>query len=403
MAATEGVPLTGLDEAQLRELVPLVLQSGTAELVSWRWERLQYGGSNPVSGGLYRFAGMAHDGGETVPWSLILKVVCSPTSLDEEGSRSPVTTSDAVGYWNYWQREVLAYQSGILDDLNGGLAAPRCYGATAQPDGTVWLWLEEIREESTGTWSMERYGLAARHLGAWQGAFLVGRPLPDAPWLAQGWLRSWRASSNALLSRLAADEAAWDHPRAQQAFGRPLRAPYQRLAAEEAAWLDVLDTVPQTLCHYDFLRPNLFARRRDGQEETVAIDWSYVGHGPVGEDAALLVSGSLLRPEMPVTEVVHLDQMVFGGYLMGLRAAGWHGDPGLIRMSFGMAAAMHSALNLPLLVLLAVTDETSHAWMEQQWGHPIGQLVPQWGALSCYLLDLADEARGLLARHARQP
>ncbi len=76
MAETEGVPPIGLDEARLRDLVPLVLESATAKLVSWRWERLQYGGTNPVSGGLYRLTGMAHNGGESIPWSLGLKVVC---------------------------------------------------------------------------------------------------------------------------------------------------------------------------------------------------------------------------------------------------------------------------------------------------------------------------------------
>ena len=200
----------------------------------------------------------------------------------------------------------------------------------------VWLWLEDIVEAYATPWPLERYGLAARHLGAWQGTYLAGRPLPDAPWLTRGWLRSWCANW-AAMRELAGDVAAWEHPQAQQAFGRPLSAAYQRLAAEAEAWLDVLDSLPQTLCHYDFLRPNLFARRVDGQEETVAIDWSYVGHGPVGEDAGMLVSGTLLRPELPATRAVDLDRTVFARYLAGLRASGWQGDLDLIRMSYGMA------------------------------------------------------------------
>ena len=161
--------------------------------------------------------------------------------------------------------------------------------------------------------------------------------------------------------------------------------------------------MPQTLCHYDFLRANLLARRVAGKDETVAIDWSYVGPGPVGEDAGILVFGSLLRPEVEVKDFIPLGQTVYAGYLAGLQMAGWQGDPGLVRMSFCLATAIHGALTVPLLVLWAVTDETSHAWMEQQFAHPISELVPQWGALSCYLLDLADEARTRLTDYQGSP
>ena len=397
MTTADSIPPPGFDEALLRDLVPRMLRDPTAELATWRCARLDYGGSNPVSGGLYRLAGTARADGATAPWSLILKVVCSPASLDERAHSSHVAVADDTGHWNYWKREILAYQSGLLDDLGGGLAAPRCYGITEQPGETVWLWLEEVVDDYTAPWPLERYGLAARHLGTWQGAYLAGRPLPDAAWLASGWLRSWRANF-AAMDQLAADSAAWERPDIRHAFGRPVRVAYQRLASDEQAWQDVLDGLPQTLCHYDFLRPNLFARHVGGQEQTIAIDWSYVGYGPVGEDAAILIFGSLLRPDTAVKEIAELDRTVFAGYLAGLRAAGWQGDPGLVRMSFGMAAAMHTGLNLPLLILLALMDETSHAWMEQHWGYPIRELVAHWGPLCCYLLDLADEARGLLAQ-----
>ncbi|HZG67862.1 MAG TPA: hypothetical protein VEZ12_14040, partial [Herpetosiphonaceae bacterium] len=84
-----------------------------------------------------------------------------------------------------WKREVLAYQSGILEDLGGGLVVPRVYAVMERPGGMVWLWLEDIVEAYATPWPLERYGLAARHLGAWQGTYLAGRPLPDAPWLAR--------------------------------------------------------------------------------------------------------------------------------------------------------------------------------------------------------------------------
>lgn len=68
-------------------------------------------------------------------------------------------------------------------------AAPRCYGMVKRPDGSIWLWLEEIRDRFAAVWPLERYTVAARDIGAFNGAYLVGRPVPDHPWLSKGWLR----------------------------------------------------------------------------------------------------------------------------------------------------------------------------------------------------------------------
>jgi hypothetical protein len=194
----------------------------------------------------------------------------------------------------------------------------------------------------------------------------------------------------ATMSPLGADRAAWEHPQAQKAFGRPLFDAYQRLAAERDAWLNILDSLPQTLCHYDFLRPNLFARRVNGEEETVAIDWSYIGHGPVGEDAFMLVAGTLLRLGLPAKHTVALEQIVFKEYLAGLHQAGWQGDPALVRMGYCMAGVIHGGLGVPLFVLMPLADAASHEPMEH---------LSQWGAVACYLFDLADEARELLVKY----
>jgi hypothetical protein len=41
--------------------------------------------------------------------------------------------------WNVARREAAAYASGVLADLPGGLAAPRCLEVEAQPDGATRL------------------------------------------------------------------------------------------------------------------------------------------------------------------------------------------------------------------------------------------------------------------------
>ena len=99
MTVTDDAQPAGLDDALLRDLVPRVLQRSTVELVTWHCIRLDYGGLNLASGGLYRVGGTAQDIGETVSWSLILKIVCSPASLDEETRSSPLAPRDDVGHW----------------------------------------------------------------------------------------------------------------------------------------------------------------------------------------------------------------------------------------------------------------------------------------------------------------
>jgi hypothetical protein len=94
-------------------------------------------------------------------------------------------------HWNYWRRELYVYESGLLDHLPAGLAAPRCYGLTELPGETAWLWLEEISDDYQGDWPLERYVLTARHLGLFNSAYLTGQPLPEFPWLSQNFTRQW--------------------------------------------------------------------------------------------------------------------------------------------------------------------------------------------------------------------
>jgi hypothetical protein len=59
---------------------------------------------------------------------------------------------------------------------------------------------------------------------------------------------------------------------------------------ERELYLDVLDRLPQTVFHLDLFRRNLFARQTaDGDDQTVIIDWAFVGRGPIGADLSPLV------------------------------------------------------------------------------------------------------------------
>ena len=71
-----------------------------------------------------------------------------------------------------------------------------------------------------------------------------------------------------------------------------------------------------TLCHQDLYPPNLFARRgAHGHDQTVLIDWSYVGLGSAGQDIGNLVPASVWMGYVPADALAALEQLVWDGYL----------------------------------------------------------------------------------------
>jgi hypothetical protein len=167
---------------------------------------------------------------------------------------------------------------------------------------------------------------------------------------------------------------------------------------EREVFLDALDHLPQTLCHHDANRRNLFSRRKaDGREQTVAVDWTYVGIGAIGEEINALVQASLSFFEVEPTEAKALDDIVFNGYLTGLEDAGWQDDPRLVR--FGYTAASTLCFNIGYGLgdgVPMILDESTYPWLEQTFGKPIEALVDLWADGDRFTLDLADEARVLL-------
>ena len=198
---TQTANVPDVHQAMLTPLVQSALNSDTAEVLDWDCERL-YGGIG-LGTAIYLCSGVGHDRGQKVPWSLILKTLC------------PAEDNASVSAWNYYRREADAYESGWLDDLPGGLAAPRCFGVVEQPDGTCWIWLENVQDEIGPQWPTEHYGLVARHAGQLNGAYLVERSLPSWPWLSSGWLRGYVALSAPAIPLI---RKHLDHPLARRAW-----------------------------------------------------------------------------------------------------------------------------------------------------------------------------------------
>jgi hypothetical protein len=367
--------VSAIDRATLTPLVRRALRNESAEVVDWTYHPL-YGGVLTSSGGpegIYRFTGRAQCDGASVPWSLVFKY-----SREDRPDN---------------QRERRAYQSGVLQNLPGGLTAPQCYGVVEQPGELYALWLEDIKDEF-GRWPLEQYAVTARHFGQFHGAYLTGDSFPAWPWLSRHWLRHFVSGSTEAVAQLP---SALEHPLVRRFYPDDVAEGILRLWDERDQFLDALDRLPQTLCHLDASRRNLFARRgASGQAQTVAIDWTFVGWGPVSIDLASVVIMSVGFNEADLADLRALEALAFESYLTGLHEAGWQGDPNLVWFGYVAAAAMRYGLGVVGYPVYILTDETKQGFTEQLFHMPVIDMADLWGAMQRHVLGLAEEARILL-------
>jgi hypothetical protein len=168
------------------------------------------------------------------------------------------------------------------------------------------------------------------------------------------------------------------------------------LWAERERFLDALDRLPQTLCHGDEFRRNLFGRRtEDSLEQTVAIDWVGVGIGWIGMEIRALIGSTLEWREVRMSQAKELDEIVFEGYLEGLRDAGWRGDPREARLGLTAEWPLTGLIILPW-GLSTLPDESRYAEVEQMLGFPFAEWVDHWAETMRLSLQRAREARELM-------
>ena len=370
------IDMSAVDQAMLTPLVRQALESRTIEVTGWNLEEPHVG---LMGADVYRLSGTGRDQGTTVPWSIVLKVVRS------NGGREG------------WKREPLAFGSGLLEALPGGLTAPRCFDIVERSHDEVWIWLEEIRGQPGTEWPCERYVLGARHLGQFNGAYLARGHLPSAPWLMKDMLRRWNTHLAPSVEQLRKG-LEQVHPLLRRGWPSDVAASLFRLWAERGTFSDALTRLPQTFCHHDANGRNLIARDTAEHNQTVALDWDLAGIGPPGYDIVPLCGELLPDFRFELSEARDLVEGIFEGYLAGLRDAGWRGNRGVARFGFTTTLALRYGVCGGPANLSDLLDETRHTVPEQRWGRTIGEVMDRWAAGSRFMLGLANEARELLNR-----
>jgi hypothetical protein len=368
-----STPIQSIDQSILTPIVRKAVHRDTINIQEWSVSQLGGGVGNPVSVGLYRFEGIGLDQDERIPWSIILKVIQSPANAGMEN----LGEGEDQTHWNYWKREPLMYQSGLLESIPG-LTAPRCFGVVEMSGNIIRLWLEDVTDTYGGDWPLDRYALAARHLGQMNGIYLSERALPSFPWFSRHRIQQW-------IAVIPWQMIPWEHPQVRERYPRVEMNSFQRMLAENERFLEKLELIPQTLCHGDTYPTNFMSRDLpNSQQQTVALDWALAGIAPVGADLGQLVFGA--QNNLKEVNRVEVDNALFENYLDGLKDSGAKVDPQLVR--FGYTA--FAVLQIGLFQIYWLSE----ALIEN--GTMIEQAMEDPAMPDCFEVVMANEAYKLL-------
>ncbi|GAA2210970.1 hypothetical protein GCM10009850_064290 [Nonomuraea monospora] len=134
---------------------------------------------------------------------------------------------------------------------------------------------------------------------------------------------------------------------------------------------------------------------QDADGGIVLLDWAFAGDGALGEDVGNYVPDSVFDLYVPAARLPELDAAVCGGYLRGLREAGWRGHERLVRL-----AVCASAVKYDWLVprMLRHLDRQPVGYGGQATVEA-ARLFGERGATMMFLAGWADEARRLSDAH----
>jgi hypothetical protein len=334
-------------------------------------EVLRHNVRNAATGGIWRVRGNAGPA--------VLKVARPPSGVPDGTTAWP--TSDVPSHWNYWRREALAYETGLVQDAYGaaGIAGPSLLAARERADGGVELWLADIGGTSGFDWPAARLGRFAHELGAGQARW-AGR-VPATGWLSRGWLAGYLAQGPSTRVTIGATD--WDHP-AVAAWPAPVRHQLRALWVGQRRMLAAARSAERTLCHLDVWPANLI----DDAGRSVLLDWAFVGEGALGEDVANLILDSCADGLMDAALLPEIEAAVTDGYLAGLRDGGWAGPADAVRTAIAACGAAKYSWFGPAVIRNAVRGDvgqgsyradTSSAGMVERLS-PVVTLIARWAA-----------------------
>lgn len=382
--------VNSISQIELLPIVQKALNNPTLTALTWANQPLAV---NSAVGYLFRLSGTARRQSEVQDWSIILKIIPSPTNKQVKVK----LLSDEPSHFGYWKREMLFYESSLREELPDGLTTPHCYQVSDYGD-TYWLWLEDIADATP--WSLATFGQAARQFGYLNGLYAVERPIPS--W---GWLATDEGVARMCIDQRFVTDESWrqisdlsqQYPFIRQAWPDDVLEGMERLWGEREDFFTLLRHLPKTLVHGDVARKNLFVRpRREGVDEIVAIDWGLLGRAPLGQEISGLTVHTIVGQFLPPGELEELDNWVFHEYLHGLHEVGWRGDSRIVRLGYTARTALHfSILHTVLKHETKLTDTEEGREFEARTALSRDEYLHMLVTVRRFVLALANETRTL--------
>ncbi|MEF3353763.1 phosphotransferase [Paenibacillus sp. GYB006] len=334
-----------IDQDKIHKITNHILQIEQGKIKEWTCTPISIDQLNFVTGGVYRVAGETEIGRRIMrQWSLIIKIVIADSTRDDPS------------HYNYWKREILAYESGLLDQLPGNLIAPECYEMEEKFDGTVWLWLEDMTGERAN-WKKENYAYAAAKLGEFHAAYVNEKSLPQHAWINKYWMRSWIRECDKYRNmplRLEMNQMNLSNEVMN------IIDKYEQFERKRNEYLIALESLPRTLSHQDFDEFNvLYPDKYQDEDKLAVIDWQFISISGVGEDLGRFLGLSMSRGNVPIDRLSEYRDLIFTSYIGGLRKNGWNGNEETARLGYLLSFAFRSVWEIPLMLRQLQQDKDS--------------------------------------------
>lgn len=389
--------LGGLSANELAPMLCQLFGDATAEASTWAFQRVGWTAVNPGTLGIYRVHGTARTSNGDRSFSMVFKAVGDVDYTGHPFDENYIHQPPDV---NYWKREPLVFESGILDAYRGSLVPVRCFGVEHYRD-SAFMWLEELREPGgRSAWPLDRHVLAARHLGRFSGDHVGSLPsIEDYPFLCQNFIHEWMRICLLIGTKEACEsDEVWRHPGLHNVFSQSPRRRVASLLSDAEAMLQVERTLPLTLSHHDAHWDNLFRRSEDGDEQTGVIDWGFLGLAAIGEDLGHQVGVNVFHQHVAAADASRYEVAAFRAFQSGLMEAGVDVPAERVRLlSQAVAALQVVAFAAAHVEWLSEEDDEGEEPWPAAWAATrevdVDELLRRWAAALMWLLDLGERAR----------
>ncbi|AZS16602.1 phosphotransferase [Paenibacillus lutimineralis] len=316
---------------QIITCIQFIYENQTVELVSITCDDIGYKTPNFTTSAILRLHGLVKLYDELKPWCVILKII-KPDSEEK----------DNFVHHNYWRREALVFESGVLKELPNSIYTAKSYLVEEQQDGTIWLWMEYVEGEYAYT--IEQFSYIARQLGRFNGAYLEGaKKLPEHEWICRAWLKSWTTASRKYAPNMEAYVSRISIENIQSTW-----AWYQEVLKNIDSLLDSLQHLPRVLAHQDLSQMNmLLVTKESSESHLVLIDWQFMSISGIGEDLGKLCGVNMSLGTIPPSQYQMFQNSLFTSYIEGLREMGWQGDARVAQYGFCLSTALRSVWEVP--------------------------------------------------------